>query len=422
MRKRVLVVFLALMFVLTTNVYAKGKGEPPPKAESFNEMFSKGKAYGQFRTRWFARNFDKESTTDWDTFAVGGELHAQTAPWAGVSLGLGFYTIQDFGVNSDGGVYNHLMAKDASGNAEATTALGEYFINYNISKTNIKIGAQELVTAWLKKWDARLVPKTHEAIYIKSKEFKDWELSLGYAFREKDNVSEEFIPISQAFRGVSEDIDEGVAWGEVKYNGIKGLKTWLAYHYFQEIFSNAFLDAQYNYAFNDDVKWFAVLRGASQTGVGDELSVGEGFDTYFYGGRLGFEYHGATLTGHYSTMGDDNLAFLRGNTKIIQMQFYGNVKAEENAYEIELEYKLHKIIKQLRGMKIKFSYGYFDSPDAGEYNAAEDMKEFDVDLKYKLPGPLKQWDLRLRYAHVDGDFDNSLKDFDDFRLILNYTF
>ncbi len=420
MRKRVLAGSLALMFVLTTSAYAQGKGEPPPKAESFTEMFSKGKAYGQFRTRWFAKDFDKESATDPNTFAVGGSLHGQTAPWGGFSLGVGFYTVQGLGVNSDDdGVYTFLMAKDSNGNAENTTALGEYFINYNISKTFIKIGAQELRTAWLDIWDARLDPKTHEAILIKSKEFKDWDLSLGYASNERNNASEEFIPISQTFKGVPDDLDKGVGWGEVKYNGIKGLKAWLAYHYFDDVFSNAFLDVKYNYAFNDDMKLFAVLRGAKQDGVGD--GVWEDHDTYMYGGRLGFEFHGATLTGMYSTVGDDNLAGARIFNRIIQMQGLGNKTAEEDAYLFALEYKLHKIAQQLRGMKIKLSYGIFDSPDQGA-NLSKDATEFDIDFQYKLPGPLNNWDLRLRYAHANGDAEDSLLDFDDYRFYLTYKF
>ncbi len=421
--KRLSVIILAMMFVFTTNVYAKGKSKPAPKAENFKEMFSKGTAYGQFRTRWYTRNFDIESRNDWNTFAVGGELHAQTAPLAGLSLGVGFYTIQDSGINNDDdGIYPFMMDKDANNHPVSTTSLGEYFINYKISKTNIRIGAQELVTAWLKKWDLRMAPKTHEAIYIKSREFKDLEISLGHAFREKDNQVANFEPISQSFKGVADDVDKGVTWGELKYNGIKGLKTWVAYHHFHDIFSNIFLNAQYDYEINDNVKWFAVLRYDIQEGVGDELSVGEGFDTHFYGGRLGFEYHGATLTGHYSTMDDDNLAALRGHSKIIQMQVFGNRRADEDAYLVELEYKLHKLYKPLKGMKIKVGYGSFDTPDQGETNASEDITEFDIDFKYKIPGPLKGLDLRLRYANVNGDNDNSKNDFEDFQFWLTYNF
>jgi len=71
---------------------------------------------------------------------------------------------------------------------------------------------------------------------------------------------------------------------------------------------------------------------------------------------------------------------------------------------------------------ITFGYGIFDSPDVGEKNASEDRTEFDINFRYKIPGPLKGLDLRLRYASINGDYNNSLNDWEDYRFILNYRF
>ncbi|MCD4719580.1 MAG: OprD family porin [Desulfobacula sp.] len=416
--KKLLAVLLALMFVVTTNAYAKGKSKPAPKAENFKEMFSKGTAYGQFKTAWFVKDFDNEARTDFDTFTVGGNLHFRTAAWQGISAGVGFYTVQDFGVNNDNDpVYPALFPSDGDG----VSALGEYYINFKISKTDIKIGAQELITPWFKRYDIqRVIPRTHEAIYIKSKEIEDFEIILGHAFREKDNVSDEFVEMSDLVGGVPDDADEGVTWGELKYTGIKGLRLWGAYHQWHNIFENYFFDALYNHKINNDVKLFGNFRYACQDAVGDELALWD-VDSYMVGGKLGIEFFGATLAGLYSTNGDNNLAPWRAGMSLLNiMQVTPAFRAEEDSYRIDFEYKLSKIFKPLKGLKLGVSYGIFDTPDSGN-NASEDKTEFDIDLKYQVPFK-KGLHLRLRYANVDGDYTNSRVDQEDYRFFLVYSF
>lgn len=60
-------------------------------------VFTEGALTGELRTYFFRRDFDSATTRE--DLAAGGMLYYRTAPLLGVSLGVGFYTGQDMGLN-----------------------------------------------------------------------------------------------------------------------------------------------------------------------------------------------------------------------------------------------------------------------------------------------------------------------------------
>lgn len=418
---------MVLFFCCPLTVIAKSKpgGAPPaPKAEKFSEMFTKGNVFGEFRTFYFSQDYDRDDLKDKKTFATGGMLHARTAPFKGISFGAGFYTAQPLGLNDDDDeVYGGLVPKDSSGNADNVTVLGEYFIAYDISKTKIKVGAQELKTMWLTHWDKRLIPVTHEGLSILSKEIENLEIEAGHMLRFKDTAADDFVWISDSYKGVPDDQNSGCSYLQFKYAGFKGWRLIGAYHLFHDIFSNTWLSADYRHKVSKDLTLWGRGRTVFQSDAGDALGTGgQGFDTHMIGGQVGTAYKGLKLLVNYSTIGDHDLMGARTAVKNIALQKVNNVRAEEVAWSFRAEQDLSRFFDRLKGLRLIAEYGIFDTPDKGQKNAAEDMTELDLELNYAMQGCLDGWTLRIRHAIVDGDWANSQNDYSDTRSQLTYTF
>lgn len=120
-----------LILIATSAVYA---------ADDLKSAFKEGALRGEFRNYYFIRDYDQRN--DREDIASGGMLYGRTAPLHGISAGIAFYTAQEMGLNdSDKDVYG-LLAKDANGNHESFSVLGEAFIQGEFGNTTLKLGRQ----------------------------------------------------------------------------------------------------------------------------------------------------------------------------------------------------------------------------------------------------------------------------------------
>jgi hypothetical protein len=159
------------------------------------------------------------------------------------------------------------------------------------------------------------------------------------------------------------------------------------------------------------------MRGGMQ--FMDQRSVGEellgSFTTQLYGTSLTASYGSAVLTLAFTSTTTDGLKILRqfggvpAFNSVIVSDF---ARRDENSWRVGLSYDFARI--GLAGLKGFANYVH------GELLANQHEDEIDTTADYCIDrGPLKNFWLRVRYAH------NSLSNqptTEDYRVILNYTF
>jgi hypothetical protein len=408
--KKLLVCVLVVMFAcVATTALAKG----PVMADSFHEMFTKGKAGGWLGYKYWTQ--DSDQLQDSATHIFGAKLQFDSAVLNGVSFRGSFYTSQDFGINDEDDSDKHygLLAKTDGGEFDEYSTLGEYYIQGKFGDTSLRLGGIELKTMQFNFWPARLIPKSYEAFDITNTSIKGLRLYAGYAWRMRDTNTDEWKDVSQEFRGVTED--EGVYWVEGDYKGIKGLRIWMAYHQWPDVLRSLAFHGQYNGKINDDMSWFVYGLYNPMESVGDDLAYGSDYDTEQIGARLGLNFYSANVTAYWGQMGDYNLGTPRGGIKVIQMQQEGLDRADESAMGISFDYNFQN--PTLKGLKFHAWFTAFDG------DTAEDWDELDLELRYRpKKGFFKTSDFRLRWCTVDGDNNNSTADRDDFRFGYTYRF
>jgi outer membrane porin, OprD family len=174
----------------------------------------------------------------------------------------------------------------------------------------------------------------------------------------------------------------------------------------------AYVEAGKTWQLWDDFQLRGELQFIDQRSVGDEL-LGS-FETQLYGASLTASYRSAVLSISFTST-NNGLKILRqfggvpAFNSVIISDFAG---AGENSIRAGVSYDFARI--GLTGFKAFADYVH------GELSGNQHEDEIDTTVDYRIDrGPLKNFWLRLRYAH------NSLSDHsttEDYRIILNYTF
>jgi hypothetical protein len=396
---------LGLMFLFfTANVFA---------ADDLKNAFSEGKVSGQFRTQYFARNYD--TGTDREDFATGGMFYYRTAPLKGVNFGVAFYTGQGLGLNNDDKDVYGLLDKKENGDHASFTALGEAYLQGEFGDTMIKAGRQELETPWINGDDNRLTPQSVQGIVLVNKSISDLELFAGHITRMKGKASSEFLSMTEYAE--IPDVDKPVTVGSLTFSGIERFKFQLWDYYAHEFLNNLYFRADYNQKVNDDMELSFTFQYLNQTDTGD--SVAGSIDTYGSAVEAGIEVGGYKFTAAYAVIGDQDVAYPWGHDWLVSAAMNDSSRADEDDFMLTFSYDFGRIgIPNLKG---KIVHADFDTPETGP-NASYDYTETDFDLKYKLSGKLEGMSLRARYGIINKDEALGGNDYNDIRLYVRYDF
>lgn len=139
------------------------------KAADLGEAFKKGKFSGYIRLHHITGGDPVAQNGS----AIGGKLKFETASLAGLSAGAAFYFAHDTGLTkAENGPAQGLLGDDLDG----YDTLGEAYLNYKISKTNIKAGRQEFKTPMTEN-AVTLIPNLFEGVTVVSNDIAG--LTLG---------------------------------------------------------------------------------------------------------------------------------------------------------------------------------------------------------------------------------------------------
>ena len=382
-------------------------------ADDLKSAFKEGELYGKFRTYYFTRNFDVSNT--WEDIAAGGMLYYRTAPLYGINVGIAFYTSQGMGLNDDDKEVYGLLARDANGNHNSFSVLGESYIQFTRWDTTLKAGRQELETPWVNTWDNRLTPQSTESYTLINNSIPGLELVASQVTKIRGKTSTEFVSMTE-FAGITTD-DKPVTLGGIKYSGVEGLKVQLWDFYAHDYLNNIYFRADYSRKITDNFSGFAAFQYLNQEDVGDKL--GGSLDTHMYGVQGGIKTYGFTVTLAYSEIGNQDINYPWGFDYIISLQVNEIHRADETGILAKLGYDFRTI--GIKGLDASMLYMDFDTPENGT-NASPDKDEINFDVKYKFSGYLEGMGLRARYAIVDQDEALGGEDFTDFRLYFTYDF
>ena len=156
------------------NVVYKQK---PSNARNIEELFTRGKYYGRFRSNTFYWDWSKEteSLKNNKSMGIGGSLIYKTANLNGFAGTIGLYTSQnpdffrmdksdvgDLKAGKDTFSRNKVKLTDTYG----MTVLAQAYLEYNKNKTNIKIGRQIYHSVFTKSNDTKMIPNTFDGFSI----------------------------------------------------------------------------------------------------------------------------------------------------------------------------------------------------------------------------------------------------------------
>jgi hypothetical protein len=355
--------------------------------------------------RFYYRYVDNEEGRH-EALAGGGAAIFTSGWWREtLQLGIGAYTTQPLATGADPGGTGLLRP-----HGDGFAVLGQAWAKVRIEPVTATLFRQDMELPFINGDDTRMIPNTFEAYRLDVSPMDIFRFGFAYVTREKSKASAEFRPISEV-AGVRE-VDRGTSVAgfllgatDATYIGGVNELTW-------DLLNIAYVEAGKTWHLWDDFQIRGQLQFIDQRSVGDEL-LGR-FDTQLYGASLTTSYRSAVLS----------LSFTSTNNGLRILRQFGGVPAfnsvmvsdfagdGENSFRVGLSYDFARI--GLAGFTAFANYVH------GELVADKHEDEINVTADYRIDhGPLKNFWLRLRYAH------NALSnepDTDDFRVILNYTF
>ncbi len=381
-------------------------------AEDLKGAFTEGKIKGKSRTYYFERDYDFRNTRQ--DIATGGMLYYTTGELHGISLGISFYTGQGMGLNNDDRDVYGLLAKDSDGDHENFTVVGESYIKADFRNTVIKLGRQELDLPWVNTDDNRLTPQSTNAYTLINNSIPDLELLVSHITRMRGKASESFVSMTEYAEVPG---SRAVSTIGLTYKGIKNLEIHLWDFHAYDYISNLYMKSTYTREIEDLFTWHVTGQYLKQQATGDRL--GGATDSYMYGLEAGIETHGFDISLVGSAIGDDDIMYPWGHDFLVSAVINDLYEAEGKGMRAVLAYDFSEI--GIPGLIAKAAYADFDTPDSGA-NASPDLRETDLDLRYKFHGYLDGLGIRTRYGIVDQDESLGGEGYNDLRIQLTYDF
>jgi len=391
--------FLVLSIVTSTMIMAQ--------EGSFEQALQNGKFSAKTRVFYFDRSFDTEvNTKNATALTAGGIMKYESGDYYGAKIGFAYYGSHRLGgfFSRDRGKGTSILGRDG----EDLNFLGEAYLQYQLGKTIIKTGRQQLATPLIQNHDLRILPSVYDATIIQNRNIPNTLVELGYiksytGFTSKDNKFNDY----------------NSKWG----------KDGLGYFYFtNKSIDNLSIRGQYVKSLDDKAKDGIQVARDDYKYFDAKLALPIGDKTYIkaqYGGNS------------YNIGDDSTLVGTKAGTTIVKMidvaLLYDKISGNEfkaieagpmysdwqqgySNYEESTAVGGQVVLHPINDLSLKF--GYVDvSADNGKNR--DDFTEFNFDGKYKIS---KNSKIRVRYSIKDQAKTSSREDRDDFRIIYYMNF
>jgi len=339
------------------------------------------------------QNFE-DNTIDKSDSAISAKLKIDISnKFNNISYGL---VSSIYGVQNIGDI-NNIGVPFYSNDNKSYGVIGEGYIKAKISKTEIKIGRQEIETPFINSDDIAMIPNFYEGITIQSKDIKDIEINGGYIYKwagVDTDVPQEFNRINS---------DNGVEFIGAIYSGVENLTLQGWFYNIEDRLTNIYLEA--NYSLNN-------ITLSTQYANQD---YDNGDNSKIYGVSLEYSYDkiGISSSIGYNTtdgIGANNL--FGGGAFLTSAEHITLAEAGDNgdALKIGANWDLSKI--GIDGLNLSTSYLTLNR------DTLDDINELDITMEYAYSDNLS---LNIIYSDIDdkADDDNS---FQDLRVFIQYNF
>lgn len=458
MSKKSVVLSLAALAALTTQVSA---------ADDLASAFKEGKTTGTVKAAYFTTRLDDTTATvptGASAFAIGGKLKFETAPVQGLSAGVEFMTTNDLGRLKSGSSTAQIFGGTANNvhneidptllmNGGSGSVVGQAYLQYNVSKTLIKVGRQELESPLTGNKETRMLPTTYEALLLVNKDLPSTTLVGAVVTAQKERQSDKFVKMGRAALSNSTTDGTGTLGGlgapgglggtggqsvgtlntsalqnaydskvfalGAIYSGFAGV-TLQAWDYQATDIVNAFY-AQADYKTKvGDAEVFAGAQYLKETDIGTMNEVAsnlKGIDSSLYGAKVGAGMSGAKVMLAYTQVSDSTATKFGGiivpwdgtpaftdtanNNNLpgfsivdgVGTIYGGSYAAGSKNTKLQLDYDFAGV--GIKGLISSVSYAKYDRKfDTSKLGMqGYDVREIDIMAKYSFSGALKGFSL-----------------------------
>ena len=454
----------------------------PKSVDSLNEAFTEGMFYGRLRANAFRWDWKEDANGDNKAFGLGGGLVYKSAPLHGFSGTAGLYYSNSPFSNwrqENPNVGEVKSGKDtfsrynvANSGDWQMVVLAEAYLQYNISKTDIKFGRQMFESALTASNDTKMIPNTFEGVSIESKDIPKTVLKAAYFTAQKLRDHTTFHDVltygdgttnakatwnnnddSGVHQGISyanlqaagEDVDNSLIVAAISNQSIPNLKIDVTYTAVPDMVSSVIGELNYAIPVGDvtitpGVRYMSQMDdGAGKIGgaslKGDVTAAnaaskgykdGDSLDSALWMARLAVAT--GAFKGHvgYSKVEDeaDIVAPWRGfpTGGYTRAMAQVNWKANAESMMAEVQYDFGKA-KILDGFSALARYAIQDSDEAKQASGGQaDLTTIHVDLKQQITSQLDA-KFRLGMVSADDRVSGGDKDsYNEYRFEVNYLF
>jgi hypothetical protein len=434
-------------------------------ADNLESMFKDGKVSGQIRMFYVDREYQGSSgaSTHRDSTAIGGHLKFVTDDFKGLKFATAFYTTNRIGLNQHDVESPTLLGN----NNESYSIVGEAYVEYKISNTNLKGGRVKYNSPMMGSDDARMLPNLFEAYMITNTDIEGVTLSLaqvtrfsqgsfGRVYQADKNQANALLSSTSGYSAVNSDpVDSGkfenmgtyavgssssgVTVASISYKN-DNLKINLYDYYANDILNTIYGDVNYNMNL-DGFKPFVAAQFIKQDDVGDSMInnapdfTGDGsINSFYWAAKVGAKIGGFTTYIAYSETGSNsNSEKTDGGYANAIITMWGGMPAYTQAmverHQFMAGTKATKVVGAYsfkeHGVNLSASayYASFDMDENSAYGIERTATEPGFDIKY-YPAEVKNLQLRFRGNFPRKFYEDATGStgWSEYRLIANYNF
>jgi hypothetical protein len=185
----------------------KGKAKIYYDTGAIAKAFQEGTLQGHFRYFYMNTN-NSQPLTDFFANGAGGGIRYETAPTHGFQFAVsGFFIFNVYSANlgivdSITGLKNRyelgLFDLEDPENKRDLDRLEEFYLKYNLKKSNVTFGRQLINTPYINLQDGRMRPTGVEGMWIQFNELKNTEIDLGYLYSISPRSTVEWYSIGES--------------------------------------------------------------------------------------------------------------------------------------------------------------------------------------------------------------------------------
>ena len=335
-------------------------------------------------------------------------------------LGGTLYTSQPIHASSDRGGTGLLRPRQ-----RPLTVFGETYAEVRFAANHtLKLYRRTFELPYLNRQDIRMLPITHEG-YTTQGTFGDekdgptLEYVAGYVSRIKSQSSDRFVSMGEQAAPIAAP-KRGLWLSGFRYER-GGFSAGAIDQLVPDVLNTFFAEVDHTWQRSDEVAIRSVLQFTDQRSVGDDLIIGDSFDTRLVAGYVAGSYQGIALTLGFSTTSQEARIRSPFGSKPSPLSLMINDfdRAGEDAWLVGLSWDFRRLGLEGFSAFVNYARGN-DSQDEFNGQALRDRDELDITLDYRpKAGPFRGVWFRVRGVFIN-ERGSGARSQNELRVIVNY--